>query len=84
MHSTSDPVPRHLFIISRETPYLAEYMREQFSEEPSVEVFIDRRRRQRRAAASAVQPDRRSTDRRERRDVDRELRESFHAFVTLD
>jgi hypothetical protein len=80
---TNDAKPRHLFIISRETPYLADYMREQFRDEPEVQVLVDRRRQERRATPNPVDADRRSSDRRERREVDRELRESFHAFVTL-
>ena len=74
-------MPRHLFIVSRETPYLAEYMREQFGDEPNIEVFVDRRRRQ---CDPAAAPDERPRpERRERLDVDRELRESFHVLVTL-
>jgi hypothetical protein len=46
-------------------------------------VLVDRRRQERRATPNPVDADRRSSDRRERREVDRELRESFHAFVTL-
>ena len=68
---------RHLFIVSRETPYLAEYMRDQFGDEPNVEIFVDRRQRERRLD----QPS--SPERRGRLDVDRELRESFHVLVTL-
>jgi hypothetical protein len=79
----TDVKPRHLFIVSRETPYLADYMREQFRDEPSVEVFVDRRRGERRAQSAPTQRDRRGSDRRERSEIDRALRESFHAFVTL-
>jgi len=68
---------RHLFIVSRETPYLAEYMRDQFGDEPNVEIFVDRRQRERRLD----QPS--SPERRGRLDVARELRESFHVLVTL-
>ena len=67
-------MPRHLFIVSRETPYLADYLREQFSDEPDVEVFVDRRRLVHQAPGS------------ERRElsIDRELRECFHVMVTID
>lgn len=79
----SDVKPRHLFIVSRETPYLADYMREQFRDEPTVEVFVDRRRGERRSQTRPTQGERRASDRRERREIDRALRESFHAFVTV-
>jgi hypothetical protein len=70
-------MPRHLLIISRETPYLVDYMREQFRDEPSVEVFLDRRRRDANGAAAPA------PDRRERRDVEQALRDSFHVFITV-
>ena len=78
-------MPRHLFIVSRETPYLADYMREQFASEPDVEVLVDRRQGgDRRAQATPVASERRGGDRRRSSDVDRQLRESFHALVTVD
>ena len=77
-------MPRHLLIISRETPYLVDYMREQFSGEPNVEVFLDRRKTDRRAPTPNLPVDCRNTDRRQRQDADRALREAFHVFITLD
>ena len=76
---------RHLFIISRETPYLADYMRAQFSEEPHVEILVDRRRGpDRRLALNSVEIDRRAAgDRRRRHEVDDQLREAFHALVKI-
>ena len=76
---------RQLFIVSRETPYIAEYMREQFGEEPNVTVLVDRREgRDRRATARPVEVERRGTaDRRQRTAVDRQVKESFHALVTI-
>ena len=77
-------MPRHLFIVSRETPYLADYMREQFSEEPNVEVVVDRRRKERRhGQRSEVAANRDGAERRQRPDLDRELRESFHVCIRL-
>jgi hypothetical protein len=83
-------MPQQLFIVSRETPYLADYMRQQFSGEPSVEVLLDRRSGGDRrcgdhsASAGAPSPDRRvCADRRQRHDVDRQLREAFHALITV-
>ena len=78
-------IPRRFFIVSRETPYLAEYMREEFREEPDVLVLVDRRQgRERRATPRPVEIERRGQrDRRQRTGVDREIKESFHALVTI-
>lgn len=74
---------RYLFIVSRQTPYLADYMREQFEAESEVKVIVDRRHgERRRSPIVAVDIERRKNNRR-RHDVDKELRESYHAFVTL-
>jgi hypothetical protein len=80
-----DLMPRQLFIVSRETPYLAEYMRQQFSEEPYVNVFVDRRQgRDRRASLHPVEVERRGlADRRQRLTVERQIKEAFHALVTV-
>ena len=72
-------MPRHLLIISREPPYLVDYMREQFRDEASVEVFMDRRSRTGNGSAPP-----RDDERRRRRDVEQALRESFHIFITID
>ena len=77
-------VARHLFIVSRETPYLADYMREQFRDEPCVEVIVDRRHNDRRPARTSSLQQATSAERRTRHDVEIQLRQSFHAFVTLD
>jgi hypothetical protein len=69
-------MPRHLFIVSRETPYLADYMREQFRDEPDVEIIVDRREGER--------ADNGTEERRARREVDQQLRVAFHAFVTVE
>ena len=75
---------RHLFIVSRETPYLANYMREEFRDEAGVEVFVDRRSNgERRESRQPVDVDRRAGERRRRKEIDRQLRESFHALVTI-
>ena len=75
---------RHLFIVSRETPYLANYMREEFRDETGVEVFVDRRLNgERRESRQPVDVDRRSGERRRRKEIDHQLRESFHALVTI-
>jgi hypothetical protein len=77
------PMARHLFIVSRQTPYIADYMREQFSEQPEVAVILDRRVRDRRSGGEPAHVDRRAGDRRQRPEIDTQLRTSFHAFVTL-
>jgi hypothetical protein len=78
-------MPLRLFIVSRETPYIAEYMRQQFREEPGVLVFVDRRQGgDRRAASRPVDVERRnSNERRQRAAIEHELRTSFHAMVTI-
>ena len=78
------PPTRQLFIVSRETPYLAEYMRVQFLEDPDVLVVVDRRQgRDRRATPLPVEIERRAGDRRQRPRVDQQLKDAFHALVTV-
>lgn len=75
---------RKLFIVSRETPYLAEYMRHQFRDEPDVLVLVDRRQgRDRRKTSQPVELERRATNRRKRPAVDQELKQAFHALVSV-
>jgi hypothetical protein len=64
---------------------VADYMRAQFKGEPEVEVLLDRRSgRDRRTRANAVDVNRRSADDRRRyRRVNEQLRENFHALVTV-
>ena len=79
------PVSRQLFIVSRETPYIADYMRQQFRDESNVVVLIDRRQGgDRRCSARPVGVERRrSANRRRSTNVDQQLKESFHALVTV-
>jgi len=85
-------MPRHLFIVSRETPYLADYTREQFRDEPDVEIIVDRRqgdayvdRREDETADNGSGSSGHGTEeRRARREVDQQLRVAFHAFVTVE
>ena len=76
---------RHVFVVSRETPYLADYMSAQFRGEDNVEVVVDRRSgHDRRAASRPVDNDRRAAgDRRRYTQVARQLKESFHALITI-
>jgi hypothetical protein len=76
-------MPRHLLIVSRDSPQLATYLRHHFSDAPEVEVLLDRRRRERRRHANGATPDRRRADRRIRQHVDKEIRLTSYAFVTL-
>ena len=80
----TEPFPPQLFIVSRETPYVADYMRLQFREEPDVLVLVDRRQgRDRRTTSRPVDVDRRTGNRRRRPAVDQEIKEAFHALVTV-
>jgi hypothetical protein len=75
--------PRYLFIVSRNNPGLYEYLRRHFVDAREVEVMFDRRRGQRRRSRMAINPDRRSGDRRTRSEVDDRLRRESHVFLTL-
>jgi hypothetical protein len=78
-------MPLRLFIVSRDTPYIADYMRQQFREEPGVIVMVDRRQGgDRRATPQPVDVERRnSIERRQQPAIERELKTSFHALVTI-
>lgn len=80
--STAD---RYLFIVSRNNASLANYLQQHFKDDTTVQVVIDRRHgeRRRRATATTTEPDRRRKDRRSRPAVDRELRLTSYAIVTL-
>jgi len=78
-----DVIARQLFIVSRETPYLVEYMRQQFGDEPGVMVLLDRRQgRDRRNSSRPVDVERRAGKRRQRPTVDQQIKQAFHALVT--
>jgi hypothetical protein len=75
-------MPRHLFIVSREVPHLADYMRLSFANEPEVQVLVDRRvGPDRRTRATAVVLERRTGERRAKAFLDHQLRQYFHALV---
>ena len=75
--------PRHLFIVARAHPSVYEYLAQQFTADADVEVRMDRRRADRRTRPGAVDNERRQADRRTRPDVDAQLRERSHFFLTL-
>ena len=75
---------RHLFIVSRHSPRLYEYLSRTFAPEPDVEVLVDRREGQRRASGerrAVDRGDRRAAERRSARQVSEDLREFGYAFV---
>jgi hypothetical protein len=77
------PGPRHLFIVSRDNPHLATYLRLHFLPETEVAVLIDRRQGERRRVVAGATPDRRRNDRRSRPEADREVHLTSYALVTL-
>jgi hypothetical protein len=84
---TSTP-DRFLFIVSRGSEELANYLQQHFKGDGTVRVVIDRRQgdrrqRQRPRPSEETNSDRRRNDRRARPDVDKELRLTSFAIVTL-
>jgi hypothetical protein len=78
-------VPRHLFIVSRQSPDLFAYLAREFSSEPDVTVILDRRQGQRRQVGESAggKSDRRQNDRRIRAEISRQLATLGYAFVRL-
>jgi len=72
---------RRFFIVARNNPDLAGYLRERFESE--VEVLIDRRHGERRRADGQVSLERRRGDRRSRPEIDKEVRLTSYAFVRV-
>ncbi|HEU5322110.1 MAG TPA: hypothetical protein VFX28_15005 [Methylomirabilota bacterium] len=64
---------RLVFIVARDRPELAEYIRREFGEHADVDVIIDRRLGERRMREAAVDEDRRKGDRRQE-EIDERLR----------
>jgi hypothetical protein len=73
----------YLFIASLRHPALYDDLLQRFSDDPNVQVVLDSRRVERRQAEFPVALDRRHADRRQRLDVDEELRSRSVAVVTL-
>lgn len=59
-------MPHRLFIVARGHDHLYEDLRQQFSENPEVEVLVDRRHAERRQSPTPHDPERRRNDRRDR------------------
>ena len=77
---------RFLFIVSRQLPGVYEHLREQFGQEPNVEVILDRRKGERRQPEASEPPpgaDRRHGQRRRNGSVDEQLRVMGYAFVRI-
>lgn len=76
---------RHLFIVSRNHPWLYAHLRERFEDDPNVEVIIDRRVRDRRLLPSAPESarERRKAERRRALSPDEDLRVRSHYIVEV-
>ena len=81
--SLTSPPERFLFIVARNNSKLASYLQQHFSGNTTVQVVVDRRFGERRQRAAEVAPERRRADRRARPYVDKELRLTSFAIVTL-
>jgi len=79
----TSPPDRFLFIVSRGNTKLATYLQGHFAGDTTVQVVVDRRHGERRQQATAVASERRRADRRSRPHVDKELRLTSFAIVTL-
>jgi hypothetical protein len=79
---TSQP-DRFLFVVSRTNTKLANYLQLHFSGDTTVKVVIDWRFGERRQHTVDIVPERRRADRRSRPHVDKELRLTSFAIVTL-
>lgn len=80
LRSTPD---RFLVIVSRGSAKLSGYLQNHFSGDATVQVIVDRRYGERRQQSVGVAADRRRSDRRSRPHVDKELRLTSFAIVTL-
>ena len=74
---------RFLLIVSRGNAKLANYLQNHFTGDATVQVVVDRRHGERRQQTANIAADRRQGDRRTRPHVDKELRLTSFAIVTL-
>lgn len=79
----TSPPDRFLFIVSRGNTKLASYLQNHFTGDATVQVVVDRRHGERRQQTTDMATDRRRGDRRSRPHVDKELRLTSFAIVTL-
>jgi len=75
---------RYLFIVARDHPDLWAHLAREFSGEVGVQVVLDRRQRDRRSLAAPAALERRSSERRSRPSVHRELSSMNFALVPTD
>ena len=77
---------RHVFVLSREhpwSPWLYDYLLQRFENDARVDVVIDRRLSERRAAGRDVTRERRQTERRRPVGPEDDLRVRSHYIVEL-
>ena len=74
---------RYLFIVSLRHPALYAHLLQRFSDDPKVQVVLDRRLAARRQAEISVGLERRRADRRQRPEVDEVLLRRSVAIVTI-
>jgi hypothetical protein len=71
---------RMLYIVSRQSPQLYDYLRRRCERDPEAEVVYDRRVGERRRGGAAVNVERRASGRR-RQSIDQSLRDLGWALV---
>lgn len=74
---------RHLFIVSRDHPWLYAHLVERFERDTHVMVMLDRRVADRRVEAALVRQERRLSDRRRPLSPEDDLRARSHFIVEL-
>lgn len=78
-------MPRFYYIVSRGAWDLHDLLRHDFASEPTIEVIMDRRVRERRRSGTRVTPERRRRDRRRSdRDVAEQLLDRGYAITEQD
>ena len=75
---------RELFIVARDRSDLYRYLSQTFADAENVEVIFDRRSAERRELPTAANPERRRRERRQRPQVEEELRTVGYAYLVLD
>jgi RNA polymerase subunit RPABC4/transcription elongation factor Spt4 len=78
------PIAQHLLIVARERVRLYEHLRQTFAGDRSVQVLLDRRRRERRQGQSQSTIERRQGERRARPSIDERSRAIRWSLVLLD
>src|SRR5262249_39020954 len=79
----TNPPDRFLLIVSRGNTKLATYLQGHFAGDTTVQVVVDPRHGERPQQTAAAVPERRGADRRSRPHVDKALRLTSFAIVTL-